>query len=780
LDKEHSVFFAYPSQPENIGSVITAGAERLHKYQRRIRIKTWEQSDIAGSFVSKSILGDIRAADTFAADITRLNFNVTYEVGYAIGAGKPIRLFLNKALKKDSISFDALGIYDTLGYEEYENSEQLSQKLQTVVQGEPLLEPRASNTGAPVYLNQSKYRTDHEGQIISRVKKANLHFRSFDPNETPRLSSREAIRQVSESLGVLVHFVPSDFAEADLHNLRAAFIAGLANGMQKEALLIQFAESPIPLDYRDLVTFCRSPDDYKDQIGKFASTVYELLQAGAPKVKRATTNFLAQLDLGSSTAENELTSLDQYYLEIPAYRRASRGEARLVTGRKGSGKTAILLRLHDSLAKDKSRVVLDLRPEGYQLRKFKDSVLTMMEGGTMEHLITAFWEYVLLLEIARKLVLDDHSVHKFDHRLFEHYQRLLAVVGGSKASEEGDFAERLAALLSDLEQTFAAKYAGQKDVTLLQPEITAFLYRHDIHAIRRSVFEYLSFKEEVWLFFDNLDKGWPTSGLHQSDLVMIRALLDATRKLEKEAVKTGATTHSVVFLRNDVYELLLDATSDRGKEARVNVDWTDQELLKEMLRKRIVRKDPGFQDAEFDAVWRRMCQPLVQGEDTAQFMIDRSLMRPRCLIDLVNHCLGAATSLRHEKISDSDIEKGFHAYSTDLISEISLEIRDVYPTGEDVLYAFIGANEQFSLEDLRRMLKTVNVPYTDFEKVRGVLFWFAFLGTIWPGEKPKYIYDVNYDMKLFLGAHDKFAGDVRYQVNPAFWAGLGIGGATRN
>jgi len=41
--------------------------------------------------------------------------------------------------------------------------------------------------------------------------------------------------------------------------------------------------------------------------------------------------------------------------------------------------------------------------------------------------------------------------------------------------------------------------------------------------------------------------------------------------------------------------------------------------------------------------------------------------------------------------SEEDIKKGWTQFSTDLVFEIGLEIRDVFPEVEDILYAFIDA-----------------------------------------------------------------------------------------
>ena len=71
----------------------------------------------------------------------------------------------------------------------------------------------------------------------------------------------------------------------------------------------------------------------------------------------------------------------------------------MVIGRKGSGKTAIFFQVRDRIRQRRQNVVLDLKPDGYQLLKFKESILSLLAQGTYEHTITAFWEYLILLEL---------------------------------------------------------------------------------------------------------------------------------------------------------------------------------------------------------------------------------------------------------------------------------------------------------------------------------------------------------------------------------------------
>jgi hypothetical protein len=61
--------------------------------------------------------------------------------------------------------------------------------------------------------------------------------------------------------------------------------------------------------------------------------------------------------------------------------------------------------------------------------------------------------------------------------------------------------------------------------------------------------------------------------------------------------------HGMIFIRLDVYERLLDETPDRGKSKRIGIDWDSPDLLRELLRRRIV--------ASGGSRTRRCGQPLL-------------------------------------------------------------------------------------------------------------------------------------------------------------------------
>ena len=419
-------FLAYPSNPPEVGEIIRESLRKLIEVKKRPGFETWEENDNAGRFIVEPILEKIENSDAVAADITQPNFNVAYEVGYAIGRRKRLLLLRNRTLSNGGrATFEEIGVFDTIGYHEYSDSTGLAGFLASVADLVPIsVDTDCENRTSPVYLVLPKEKTDLEIRLLSRMKKAKLQFRSYDPQEQGRLSARDAIDNIAESLGVVTVLVPRTRTDSLVHNIRAAFVAGVAHGLEKHLMVLQAGADPVPLDYRDLVSPVGRLEDIDTHVASFAPEIVDLLQRDTEPIVSQPRSYLASLTLGASAAENELRELDHYFLETDEYHRALRGEVQVIAGRKGSGKTALFFQLRGRLRQDQNRIVLDLKPEGFQLLKFKERLLDFLEEGTKEHTITAFWEYLLLLETCHKILAQDKKRHIRDHTLFARYRAL--------------------------------------------------------------------------------------------------------------------------------------------------------------------------------------------------------------------------------------------------------------------------------------------------------------------------------------------------------------------
>ena len=733
----------------------------------------WKQNDIAGRPLVAPIFEGLSTNDILIADVTSLNFNVTYEIGYAIGISKRAFLIKHTGMEDKADLVRKVGIFDTLGYESYEDSDKLFEKLSYPIDAKPININPILDRKAPLYVLETPVRTEGMGYIVARVKKARIHYRSFTPSENTRLSAMEAIQHVANSHGVLIPLLPNNIKDSEIHNIRAAFVAGLSHGMRKSTLIMQSGGEPVPLDIRDFVKSWTHHKEIDKYVEDLARDVVENLQATS-NLELPVADLLTSMSFGDPMAENEFQTLGQYFVETDDYQRTVRGEVNLVVGRKGTGKTALFSQVRDRIRRDKQNIVVDLKPEGYQLVKLKEDVLVYLDLGAKTHLVTAFWEYLLYLEVCHKVVHKDREVHLRNHNLTEPYRKLHASYFLELDSSEGDFSERLHTLSDRIATMYNSSHGGNTDTRLTSGEVTNLVYKNDISELRDRLSTYLEFKKGVWILFDGIDKGWSAHGLTSDDISLVRGLIDAGRKIQREMRRSGHDFHCIIFLRNDVYQLLMDESSDFGKEMRASLDWDDPDLLREMVRMRMAVNDKISDDVSFDSVWGEICVSHIDGTESSQYMIERSLMRPRNLLKIIAHCRGSAVNLHHGNIEEGDIRKGLAGYSIDLLIDIDQELTDIDSRAAGLVYVFRKERYQMSRDDVDILYDIKGIPSSDVSRIISFLIYYGFFGLCVGDDDPQYIHDVGYDMKMMDVTIQKHAAALRYEINPAFWPALSI------
>ncbi len=518
-----------------IGETIEAAAQhcRIHTGDRHV--VTWKRPDAGGTDIITPIIQSIRESDLIVADISVLNFNVTYELAFAIGLGKrvlPIRL---RSILQDNGEIQKVGLFDTFIYQDYTNNFELVAILQEPIDTRSRFATNFPVDPQPIYVLLPTAAGDDANHLLARVAKSGLRVRKFDPAEEARLALRPSIRSVASSHVIIIPLLGSEVVDSQTHNIRAAFVAGLAHGMEKVSLLLQRGHWTTPLDIRDQIVAYDKLQQMDAPIQDLVEQTMSLFYAARPSSVTAS-NWLADFNFGDPTAENEEVQLGEYFLERDEFRQALDGRARIVVGRKGSGKTAIYIEMRDRLRAARSNIVVDISPQAYQLRKFKDLILRALSEGSKEHLLAAFWEYVILLEICGRILKADEDLHKRNHKLYAPYQRLLQVYESESATKGANSSERLMRLIENIAERFGARHSGKAAVSLGESQLTNIMYEGDLLSLRREVEAYAREKSAVYILVDNLDKGWNASGLENADVAIIRTLLDASRKLERSLV----------------------------------------------------------------------------------------------------------------------------------------------------------------------------------------------------------------------------------------------------
>jgi hypothetical protein len=710
----------------------------------------------------------MRFTQTIVVDVTTMNFNLLFEIGVALGLEQPVLPVRDTTLLTSKDAFQELGLLDTIGYIDFSNSDNLARAIQDRLPAYAIPAPNVDlNKEAPLYVLKCPIPTEGDIRMLSVLKKSALRFRTLDILETPRIPLTEARRQVEESLALVAHLLHPDRVGAKVHNGRCALLAGIAFASGKAVLLIQEGDVQQPIDYRDVVVPYRSPEQVPRLMEPYLRRVITRLQDRTQPTLRRPERFLEKLDIGDVAAENEILALRSYFVRTAQYNEARRGFARLVTGRKGAGKTAIFYAVREAIPRGHSHLVLDLKPEGHQFTKLREAVLQRLSPGLQEHTLAAFWSYILLCEIAQKVRDRDFNWAQRDPERRGRFETLVDAYSRQASADAGDFSERLLRQVD----TLTARFSAADGRPFTGSELTEMLFRSDIRDLENAVAPYLEEKDAVWVLVDNLDKGWPTRGASSSDILILRSLLEATRKLQRQLERRNVEFHSLVFLRNDIYDHLIQETSDRGKDTAITLDWNDVEIFKQIIAERI--RASTSEKGEFDALWALVATPNVGTRGSFDWVVERTLMRPRDMLTFVHGAIGVAINRAHDRIREEDFRKAEETYSEDLLLATAWEIRDVIPEAIDVLYRFQGCAMHLSSEEVLRRLHIDGGPSAQF--MLELLVWFGFLGVIHihdSAAEPQYSYQVRYNIEKLLAPLATDAA--HFSIHPAYHRALSV------
>lgn len=293
------------------------------------------------------------------------------------------------------------------------------------------------------------------------------------------------------------------------------------------------------------------------------------------------------------------------------------------------------------------------------------------------------------------------------------------------------------------------------------------MFEEPIPRLREAVIELAVHCNGIHILLDDLDKGWPPRRVEEQDVTMVKHLIETLNRISRDLRKRGVDVGHLLFLRSDIYERLVEQTSDRGKYNVINVDWSDPEQLRHLLN---VRVSTSVDEERASDAWQAL-NPSMPSGDALDKLIAASLMRPRFLIDLCERMLSFAVNRGHLVVEEDDVNDAISQMSLYLVSDFGYEMRDIAGTPEDIFYHFIGVEGKLTTEELRNILSFDQLGIGIDETI-DLLLWYGFLGIVASNGKQTFIYDRAYDFRR-LEAERRAAGtSVRYVVNPAFVSGL--------
>ena len=393
---------------------------------KQINIKTWEKCSIGGKFVIDTICTAINEASLFFADLTGLNANVMFELGYAIARDKRIWLIFDETYTEWKKMFDQLKVLTTVGYIPCCNSSDI---VSGFYANPPIMdigntiyrtaiEPNLRPGG---YQNIFYLKSQYENQAAMRMSRL---LEEKLPNkiiiDDPRESTVQTLTwygsRVFDCRGLVCHFTNPDRKGAYLQTARHALVCGMAHGSGIPLLMLAEGDFLSPIDYRDYLKHYNTARDALEHLEEWLSPIEESLKINQqstviPRSAARLETDLKSLHFGEYIAEYEAEGLiGDYFIQTAAYDDAAAGNHTVFVGRKGSGKTANLMKLEDELSKPKQNIVCVIKPQPYQMQGIVDVLKSYQHRNVKGYTIESLWKFLLLTEIANTLDnLENHS-----------------------------------------------------------------------------------------------------------------------------------------------------------------------------------------------------------------------------------------------------------------------------------------------------------------------------------------------------------------------------------
>jgi len=222
-------FVAYPSQPPLLAETIRSAINEINK-GNRVSLKSWEDCKVGGKVVIEELCRSIDQAEIFCADLTDLNANVMFELGYAIATNKRIWLMLDASFSVAKTQFDQLRVLTTIGYAKYCNSSELTTKfyrdepyadLENTIFEQAIRPNLIPTIGQKILYLKSLHDTEAAIRISQRIEQLRTPETEVivdDPKESTVQSLTWYGTQVYSSFGVVCHLTSPSRSGAPLHN----------------------------------------------------------------------------------------------------------------------------------------------------------------------------------------------------------------------------------------------------------------------------------------------------------------------------------------------------------------------------------------------------------------------------------------------------------------------------------------------------------------------------------------------------------------------------------
>jgi len=247
---------------------------------------------------------------------------------------------------------------------------------------------------------------------------------------------------------------------------------------------------------------------------------------------------------------------------------------------------------------------------------------------------------------------------------------------------------------------------------------------------------YIIFDEldEDYRDIKNIDEFKPYNNL-------VTSLFKAVQDIKSIFRHSNLKIHPIIFLRDDIYDLIKDADKNKWSDYKIEIDW-DENKMKRLLAFRLSKAISSTQEVlNFDKAWeiifhRSAVQMGDQGKKkmhSFDFIARSTQMRPRDFIKYIQACAEDTFYNQKPFIYPETIKQVDKAFSNYLKAEIEDEIQALIPDIPQVFQVLSQIRKwNFTIPEFKsaynNYLKNGTIKETNVDYVMQTLFNFSVIG----------------------------------------------------
>lgn len=663
-----------------------------------------------------------------------------FELGFAIGSEKPVWLLRDPTIHEAERKWNQVKILTTVGFEPYVGSADIVGSFSSQrpdIDGHSIfresIAPRLFSYVSPsLFYLASPFNTDPERTIRRSAQeiasREEMNFIVDDPSEAGLQPLAWYGQQIYSSVAVMAHFSPPRRRGSETHNARCALACGLAVGMGKPVLMLAEHNYMSPIDYRDFLHVYKNVKDSRRHTQDWLQRTVSAEKAAFTTTSRRDRELrlateLKSLRFGEHIAENEATSLSDYFVETGHYLQVLETRTTVFAGRKGAGKSANFIRATQELSEDKRNLVCVIKPLGYELEGVVRLLKQHDEKDRKTYLVEALWRFLLYTQMAIA-VSREIELQPWAHGSDSPEWALLTYIQEHAEVFNSDFSLRLEAAIERV-----TAVGPESSIAKERDAITVALHRDVLAELRRLLGDVLAKRERVAILVDNLDKAWERAADVEYLSVFLLGLLSSITRIEADFRQTTRGRKPVpvtlaVFVRSDILSKVLSLAREPDKIPVDRLSWDDKTLLLRVVEERYMAaqgrtRPPPLWETYFEATTDRI--------PTQTFITSRVLPRPRDIVYFCNAAVTAAINRRHDKVRQEDIKDAEKIYSQFAFEVVLVEGGVRLEQIEEVLYEFVGEKAVLTENAVLKAIRRVHLTDSDKDVIE-LLRDLSFLG----------------------------------------------------